>query len=210
MEERITQRDVLMTILKNIDGRYNPKHKFINNFLLRFSSTGLYRNEESILKLINSDAEKMKKSFESVKQINLRMVLFKLDKCTLMAIKESITPTYTNAINEASLFCNRFYDIRENGGSFGRELISKDIFKSIIDIQKTGIILEKASIRLLETTHIDVETKMNDYRIDTLIDTSNKIIESIEQNHKQMTAEFKKHMTLFHAGMLNQHNIHCI
>ena len=56
-----------MTILKNINGVYHSNYKFIINFLLRFSSTGLYRNDKTVLNLIKSDANQMKNSLETIR-----------------------------------------------------------------------------------------------------------------------------------------------
>jgi hypothetical protein len=199
-----------MTVLRSINGRYNSDYKFIINFLLRFSSTGIYRNELSMLNLIKSESEQMKKAFNAAKQVNSELILNKTNNAILPVIKERIVPAYGNAVDLTSLFCNRFFDIRENGGSFGKELIPTNVFKSISDIQNDGLILKLAATNLKEARHIEAELKINDFRIDVIINKSNTITESAEQNYNKMLEEFKNRMALLHDSLSTRQNMHCM
>lgn len=177
-----------MTILKNINGVYHSNYKFIINFLLRFSSTGLYRNDKTMLNLIKSDANQMKNSLEAIQGINSVSISYKSKHNTQKLLK--------NAVNEISLFCDRFYHIQENGGSFGKDLISKNILKSVFEILKLNIALESGK----ETTKCLKE----------IINISNNIVEFVEQNHQKINTEYKNKMSLFYDGMFMNRTIHCL
>ncbi len=205
MEERIAKKDILMTLLKNINGRYHSDYKTIINFLLRFSSTGLYKKESNMLDLIKSDAEKMNTALVSAKQVNSNMILHKQDPVLLQGVKELVQPTYKTAIKETYAFCERFYDIREYGGSIGAELITQNVLKTIQEIQKLCVVLEGASENLEKTHNITAVSRVNDFRMDIITNNSRTIIESTEQNYKKMLTEFKKQMGAFHTSLLTHH-----
>lgn len=199
-----------MIILKDINGRYHSDSKFVRGLIMGFSSTGLYRDEKTMLNLIRSDAMKIGVSFMPAQQVNSDMILHESDAIQLERVKKNIDPAYTTAIDGISLFCSRFYDIRKNGGSFGTELTKKEAIDLILEIQKLSNDIRTGSENLKTTLNIKTLSINNDLQLLTVLDKINYVINVIEKNYKTEIAEFKKYMFLFHTGLLNNQNFHCM
>jgi hypothetical protein len=209
MEERITQRDVLMVLLKNVNGKYHSDFRFVKGFLLKFSSSGLYYNDQTIIKTITDAAKQVDTSILSAKSMNDQLFKeFRIYEPFFAALKRRTATSYNDVCDSVSDLCNTFYEIREHGGYFGNKFVTKQIMTNFpITIQKANE-LQEMSLNLDNNFSVINTIKESNKCIDEIMDLTKKPVEEIKQNYERMNQEFSEFVQSFWNNLITNKNMH--
>ncbi len=197
MEERIIQKDILMT--EKIKGRYNPIFPFIKKLLLRNSPTGLYRSEESMVKLMKSDFKQMDASLNFAKELSLK---YEINP----DISAKLSAAYKTASSDTSKFYLRLSDIHENGGPLGKNLVSTDIMGLFLTLLPNNQNIIHISDGLNIGGHIgQYVIKMCSHYMNDIKKIGKNIIDDVDKNYQEMGKQRSDFLCSFWSG-LNQNS----
>lgn len=180
-------------------GRYNSRFQFVNTFLLRFSPTGLYRDEDLMLTLIKSDFRQMDESLNLAKKLNSEY-----EKNP--NINTKLSAAYKTASSDTSKFYLRLSDVHENGGSLGKNLVSTDTMGLFLPLLSSNQNIISVSNKLNVGGHIGLYViQMCSYYINDIKKIGQNIIDNVDKSHQGMSKQRSDYLCSFWSG-LNQNS----
>lgn len=180
-----------MILLKNINGRYHSDYKFILKTILALSSSGLYRGEKEIIKTITNSVKAVDTSITKAQNANQMLIDYKA--CVNLPtskLKKNASNSYIAVCNSTSDLYQTFYDIRENGSNFGKNLISREIMLAFLKILEKTEQLKKMTPMFDLGTSITKITSISSMYMGEIETFSKDSVKKIEEQYKEMNKNY--------------------